>query len=388
MNSLRITIIVLALCFFVAFGSAQSLQPQFFGIDVLHATNATPWPSQPYAGIRLWDTDDTGWPQLNPSRGQYNWSALDNWLALARKHNVDVLYTFGRVPAWANNGKGQSVPPTDLADWDAFVRAIATHSKGKIKFWEVWNEPNEPKFWTGDIPTLVTMAQHAQRIIKSVDPSAIVLTPSATWTTTSPAQWFDQYFAAGGAQYADAIAFHGYVGPTPEGIVSNLQQIWSVAGKYSINIPIWNTEGSWGIDAKIADPASQANFLARYYILQVSQGVQRFYWYAWDGSDGGKNAATESWGTLWDRNGRHSAANAYGTLRNWLLTAQLPLLCTANNSVWQCTLNSQSLIVWTPAAQQHFQTDPRFTHYFDLAGQSHAIANHVVPIGPAPVLLQ
>lgn len=389
MNSLRIIAITYAFCLGLTCTSAQNLPPQFFGVDVLHAANGTPWPSQPYAGIRLWDTDGTGWPQVNPSRGKYDWKALDQWLTLAKKHNVDVLYTFGRVPSWANGGKGQSVPPTDLDDWDNFVRAIAQHAKGRIRFWEVWNEPNEPKFWTGDIPTLVTMAQRAQQVIKSVDPNAIVLTPSATWTSTSPAQWFDQYFAAGGGQYADAIAFHGYVGPVPEGIVADLQQVWSVAAKYSLNKPVWNTEGSWGIDAKITDPYAQANFLARYYILQVSQGVQRFYWYAWDGSDGGKTPASESWGTLWDSSGARPAAEAYGTVRSWLLTAQLPLLCTANNYLWQCTLNSTSLVVWNPNAQQDFQADPRFTHYFDLSGQSHPIAdNHIVSIGPSPILLQ
>ncbi len=326
---------------------------------------------------------------MNPNRGKYNWTELDKWLALAKKNKVDVLYTFGRVPGWANGDKGQTVPPTDIADWDAFVRAIAQHAKGKIKFWEVWNEPNEPKFWTGDIPTLVTMAQHAKQIIRSVDPDSIVLTPSATWTSTSPAQWFDQYFAAGGGQYADAIAFHGYVGPSPEGIVSDLRQIWSVAAKHSVNKPVWNTEGSWGIDAKLSDPISQANFLARYYILQVSQGVQRFYWYAWDGSDGGKTSASESWGTLWDSKGPRPAAAAYGTVRNWLLTAQLPVMCTANSSGWQCPLNKSSLIVWNPSKQADFRADPKFSRFIDLSGQSHSIAaNHVVSIGPSPILLQ
>src|SRR4051812_32441088 len=148
------------------------------------------------------------------------------------------------------------------------------------------------------MPTLVTMAQHAYQIIKAAQPDAVVLTPSATWTTTSPAQWFSQYFAAGGGRYAGAISFHGYVGQIPEGIVSDLQNIRAAAGQYSLsNKPIWDTEASWGIDANLSDSTAQANFLARFYILHVSQGVQRFYWYAWDGSDGGKTPASESWGT-------------------------------------------------------------------------------------------
>lgn len=369
--------------------SAETLTPQFFGISVLHAINNTPWPQQPYAGMRLWDTDGTGWPQVNPSRGHYDWTALDRWLALANQHKVDVLYTFGRVPGWANGGQKQSVPPTDLADWDAFVRAIATHSKGRIKFWEIWNEPNDARFWSGDIPTLVQMAQRAQHIIKSIDPDAVVLTPSATWSSTSPSQWFEKYFAAGGANFADAIAFHGYVGPKPEGIVPELQRIWSVAAKYSVKKPLWNTEASWGVDAKLTDPAEKANFLARFYILQVSQGIQRFYWYAWDGSNGGKHPMTDSWGTLWDNNGLNQAAKTYSNVRKWLLQAQLPLLCNTSSSVWRCNLNATSQIIWHPSAQQHVSVEPKFIHYVDLAGQPHTINNkHMVPIGPAPILLK
>jgi hypothetical protein len=187
--------------------SGQTVSTQFFGMNIIHTD--TPWPSQPFSGIRLWDSDGTSWSQLNPARGQFNWSSLDRWLAVARQNDVDVVYTFGRVPGWANGGQGQSVPPSDLADWDAFVRGVVQHSKGQIKAYELWNEPNGTQFWTGDLPTLLTMAERACNIIKAAQPDAIVLTPAATWSDTSPVQWFDQYFAAGGGQFADAIAFHG-----------------------------------------------------------------------------------------------------------------------------------------------------------------------------------
>ena len=51
------------------------------------------WPSVPLGSIRLWDTHTT-WNDLEPSKGAYNWSLLDGYLALAQAHNVDVLYTF------------------------------------------------------------------------------------------------------------------------------------------------------------------------------------------------------------------------------------------------------------------------------------------------------
>ena len=66
-----------------------------------------------------------------------------------------------------------------MQDWDNFVRAVATHAVGRIKYWEMWNEANQHGYWSGSIPALVTMTQHASAIIKSVAPKAMIFTPSA-----------------------------------------------------------------------------------------------------------------------------------------------------------------------------------------------------------------
>ncbi len=367
---------------------AANLPGQFFGMTILHAINRTPWPDVKIASIRLWDSDGTGWPQIQPAPGKFNWDGLDRWLALAQRNNADVIYTFGRVPKWANEGKHQSVPPTDLKVWDDFVRAIVRHANGRISAWELWNEPNDPNFWSGDIQTLRTMAERAYRIIKQEQPNAIVLTPSATWRDGSPSDWFEKYFAASGGRYADAIAFHGYVGTEPEGLVTEISRIRSVAQKYGVDKPIWDTESSWGMDAKLSDPAAQAAFLARSYILHVAEGIGRFYWYAWDGSDGGSTPPDKSWGTLWDGSkGYRPAVQAYRTVHSWLDGVRLPLPCGKDDSVWRCELNGNSEIIWTPAGQRTLQLDKKYTRYVALDGQMHTVpATQVVVIGPSPIL--
>jgi hypothetical protein len=37
-------------------------------------------------------------------------------------------------------------------------------------------------------------------------------------------------------------------------------------------LPLWDTEGSWG-DSGMGDDSHRAAFLAKYYVLQWSQGV-------------------------------------------------------------------------------------------------------------------
>lgn len=169
---------------------AEEIRAGLFGLHFFRST--IPWPTVPFSSYRLWDTG-AEWASINTAEGKYDWTHLDLLLDLARAHNVDLLYTFGHTPQWASlrpnepcinpPGRGCAAPPRDMRYWDNFVRAIATHNKkhgGRIKYWEIWNEWDVPEYWTGDTATMVTMAQHAYRIIKSIDPKALVLTPNAS----------------------------------------------------------------------------------------------------------------------------------------------------------------------------------------------------------------
>jgi hypothetical protein len=116
-----------------------------------------------------------------------------------------------------------------------------------------------------------------------------------------------QFVQAGGLQYADIIAFHGYTQPSgnqppyPETLIglmlggSNNKLPWSDGGflgflqqnGYS-SLPYWDTEGSWASTiAGLNNKDEQAGFAVRFNILQEWLGVQRFYWYEWDNSNAG-----------------------------------------------------------------------------------------------------
>src|SRR4051812_25166745 len=164
--------VLLVLSLLMAAAVAQ-IPSTFFGMHILHAVNgSTPWPTDQFGALRLWDSG-VDWHEIATARGTYNWTNFDKWMALAQQHNVDVTYTFGRVPSWANGGQGTAAPMTNMQDWDDFVRAVVTRAAGRVKYWEIWNEPNDTHFWNGSVATLVTMAQHARDIIKSIDANAV-----------------------------------------------------------------------------------------------------------------------------------------------------------------------------------------------------------------------
>ena len=163
----------------------QTAASTFFGLTVLNYQNVTP--QLTFGTARTWDAwPALDWAEANPAAGQYNFAPLNAYIAMNLSENRQIVYTFGRTPQWASTkpnaagpyGAGQCAAPI-LSAWDQYIAAVVKNAAGRIKYWELWNEPDQITY-CGDISSMVTMAQHAYAIIKSIDPSATVLSPSAS----------------------------------------------------------------------------------------------------------------------------------------------------------------------------------------------------------------
>lgn len=372
--------------------------------------NNQPWPSVSFGTMRLWDAG-VQWAQVNPSKGYYKWSTLDGWLNQAQAKKLSVIYTFGRTPRWASSkpndttcsyGAGQCDPPSDLnpdgtgtnQHWKDFVTAIATHAAGRIKIWEIWNEAPNAWYWTGTMSQMVRMAKDARAIIKSIDPNAILLTPSAGIRGAAYQDWTANYLAAGGGQYADAIAFHGYIQvggqyPIPEDFLTYFNTLrQTLARNNQSSKPAYDTEYSWGRPSRtgFTDKDLQAGFVARSLLLHASERVARLLWYEWNSTDGT--------GTLWtSTSGLLKPGIAYREVRSWLVGNQFSSRCAGTNGTWKCTLtrpnSSQIQAVWSTNGSKTYTAPSIYRSYRDVYGGTHAIPNSgAVTIGYKPILLQ
>ncbi|MGH9433902.1 MAG: glycoside hydrolase domain-containing protein [Terriglobia bacterium] len=378
-----------------------------------------------FGSLRLWATE-TNWNDIEgQGAGQYDWSKLDSWFQLAQQNGMtDLLYTFGVVPPWAssnpndptcvtsNSPPGSCDAPKDLNPdgsgpdmiWQNFVTAVVTHSNNSadnhIKYWEVWNEPDIPKEWNGTTAQMVRMAKDAYAIIKSLDPTAMVTTPTPVnggATNANLNTWMQQFFAGGGSQYADVVTFHGYLNPSngqrPEMITSVASSLTATkAGAGLTSKPVWDTEGGWGKDADLSDPDLQAAFVARIYLLQWSAGVSRFYWFQY---------GNQGEGTLWTPSGLTPAGIAYGQVYTWMVGATLASPCSVSGSVWTCNLTKpggvQTQAVWDASqtcsngscGTSSYTPNSTYTKYADLAGNVTSFTPGMpIQIGAKPILLE
>ena len=376
-------------------------------------------PTVPVVGLRLWDTG-TYWDLMNTAQGVYDFTALDKWIATAQASNLDLIYTFGMVPGWASSNPGlvcgssgspagSCVAPNDVnADGSGtdqhfkdYVTAIVTHAAGQIKYWEMWNEPTVPGFWQGTDAQMLRMAQDAYGIIKSIDPTALVTTPSPSTGIHGVANWMGPYLALGGGQYADIISFHGYswsstwgVWPQPEDIVplvENLKAQLVIYGQTSK--PLWCTEGSWGDTSSngFTDPDLRAAYLSRHYLLQESEGVVRYYWFAWDNADDG----------LWSAStGMSKAGTAYQQVESWIVGATPTGQCAQNGTIWTCNYTRSNGFmaeaIWDTSqtcsngncTTSNVSVGSQYTHYLDVAGGNYPVTNGSAPVGAKPIFLE
>jgi polysaccharide biosynthesis protein PslG len=394
--------------------SAQTIPANYFGLHMsAGVTYSEGWPTIGIGGFRLL-TSSTNWAEMNPAPGVYDWTMLDRWLTLAQAHGVtadDIIYTFTAFPTWASSNPtdrtcssnpGSCDAPNDLnADGSGtdqifkdFATALAHHVAGRIRYWEVWNEPYWKPYFTGTPAQIVRMAQDLRTIVQSVDPNAKILSPAGSdmYQKLKNACWaaktIDQYFAAGIGPYIDVVNFHAYFAAPdatdqPENYVLQVQCIRDMmAARGQQDKPLWASEGSWAHNWDLPNPDDQAAFVARSYLLMWSLGVKRFYWFRYDNSQAG---------TLYN-NGLLMPGQAYGIVADWLTGATQTKPCEEQGTIWTCNYTladgTTAQAVWSTTRQPY--TPPSyFTKYRTLWGATTLIpTDRQISVYRKPKLLQ
>lgn len=337
---------------------ARIVPASLFGMHIHHALKT--WPDVPFDRWRLWDAYVT-WGDLEPQPGVWKFDLLDRYVDLAAKKKVKILLTLGQTPRWASarpndespyGNPGWPAEPANLKDWRNYVRTVATRYKGKIRAYEIWNEPDLKGMYTGSVDKMVELAKEAYTVLKQVDPKIVVLSPAGT-NGTREFQWQQDFFRRGGGKYADVIAQHFYPESetgVPEDLVNSIERMKKVMTKFGLaNKPLWNTESGWLKPAPIDSDRQAMAYVARIYLINWLSGVRRFYWYAWD------NQATVSlYFTQPDRKTPTPITKSYAQIQKWIVGAQMQRCDVNSTKTWICDFSRQGKpfwIVWNSARE-------------------------------------
>jgi hypothetical protein len=296
--------------------------PAFFG---LHDGSMAAYDGLSFGSIRLWDAG-VEWRQVETAPGVYDWSRLDALVSAAQAHGTEVTLVLAMTPSFY--GPAGNLPPTDLADYADYVRAVMTRyrdfggSRG-IAAYQVWNEGNVPTFWQGTPADLARMTQVVDQVRDEVDPAATVVAPAFAVRLAGQQRWVSQFesqrvdgtpvwhfYDVGGFSLYPMATVGDHVGG-PEDAMRLLTQTRGLLADAGVPAgkPVWATEVNYGLKSGnpgqlSAEPVSQRRQVAnvlRTYLLGASTGLSRVFWYRYD------------WGRLPESQGG-------GTLGNTLLT--------------------------------------------------------------------
>jgi hypothetical protein len=284
----------------------------YFGIHIHRAipwisqATVTTWPESAFGTWRLWDAG-VSWPALEPQENVYDFTLLDRYVSLAESARVELLLPLGLSPTWAAARPGEpsayapgnASEPRSVKDWERYVRRVATRYKGRIRAYEIWNEPNLKHFYSGSVETMCRLTEVAYKEIRDADPTALVVSPAPTGR--AGLAWFREMLKRGGLAHADVAGYHFYVGQQspPEEmapLISDVRQALDESGLKTMGI--WNTETGWVLNTTLPWPAGKsdrrwkmssaldstasAETVCRAFLVGLAMGLDRFYWYSWD----------------------------------------------------------------------------------------------------------
>ena len=174
-----------------------------------------------------------------PSRdGHRDFDRWDKVVDDAMRVHVEVLPVLCGPKALASDG-------TPVA-WRDFVHDTVVHFRGKVKAWEVWNEPNIETFWYHPNPTnYLSLLKIAHGEIKAADPAARVVIGGFSHV---PSCYIEEIYRLGGGAFFDVMNIHPYSRPRPpeddmEREITSLRALMARYGDAAK--PIWITEIGW-----------------------------------------------------------------------------------------------------------------------------------------------
>nr|WP_315496540.1 glycosyl hydrolase [uncultured Rhodoferax sp.] len=340
----------------------EPISKEYFGLHIHNADTGTPWPKVTFGSWRLWDAR-VQWPSIQPSKEKWDFAKLDLLIGLSQITKVEPLLPLGLTPRWASSrpneksayGEGMAAEPASMEDWKQYIRTVANRYKGKIKYYEIWNEPNDKGFFSGSPEKLVELTCTAYQVLKEVDSTILVISPA--YTGQQNIEKLEEFLQKGGAKCIDVIAHHFYVTPEgPEAIPAYVLKVRQAMKRQSVeSLPLWNTEIGWLIENsdgsengqatnywKLVTQAQSTALIARAYLLGASADLGRFFWYSWD---------HKTMGLIEPASKKiKPAATAMSIVASWLIGNNKPI-CTELHGIWTCsTVDSpieKRLIVWT-----------------------------------------
>ncbi|MDD5505394.1 MAG: family 1 glycosylhydrolase [Candidatus Omnitrophica bacterium] len=266
-----------------------------------------PWNNYKYPGpaelkkaVRLmqeagvgWVRMDFLWEDIEPEKGNFEFAKYDQIVDLLNKNGLQVLGIFDYSVGWAVAGKELNCPPGDNALFVEYAVKVINRYKDRIKYWEVWNEPDSAVYWQAQdgLKSYSALLKAVYLAAKKTDPECQILNGGLANGLGS----INDLYSNGAKDYFDILNLHFFESPLHEGGLKPLIAFPGAARKIMVvngdeSKKIWITEtgcpgvkpgiktSNWWIGDNPGEK-EQAEWLRKVYTgLLESNAVERIFW--------------------------------------------------------------------------------------------------------------
>ncbi|HLX61168.1 MAG TPA: endo-1,4-beta-xylanase [Planctomycetota bacterium] len=278
-----------------------------FGIGSCHSNNwgadpNTRWiPQMTAIGVMSHRTCNTGWSEVEPQEGKWTFTNFDAQMNYLESQHIAFGGIFNGTPKWNTKDKGGTLPVNNLAGWSKYVSEVVKHAKGRIKYWEVWNEPPNGTGRDQTAADYAKIVMAAYDAAKAADPDCKV----GIAAKSVAINYLAQAIKAGAKGHFDYVTLHPYevagctiTLPGSEmvylQIAGTLRKMLAAQDPAKANCPIIFTELGFAAGGKYSTtigtfsaPDVQAQAVVKFYTMGIAQGINCIQWFeAMDGDSG------------------------------------------------------------------------------------------------------
>ncbi len=213
------------------------------------------------------------------------WEKYDQIVELAQKYDMGLIVRLSNPPGWTRaigegeNGTDTFAPPDHLRDYADFVKAVVSRYKGKIRYYQIWNEPNIYPEWGSaaiDPEAFTQLLKAGAEAARSADPDVVIIAGALAATinlqpndapptnSLSDTLFLQRMYDAGAAPYFDIMAMQAYglySGPTDSRMYPRVLNISHhlfirdiMVNNGDAHKPIWIAEMNWNAAPEDVDP--------------------------------------------------------------------------------------------------------------------------------------
>ncbi|HEX2949200.1 MAG TPA: hypothetical protein VHV83_06480, partial [Armatimonadota bacterium] len=156
-------------------------------------------------GAKTLRSEFNRWQGTQPTPDRWDFTVFDRLVDMYGKQGIEVQYLFLGLANWAQRPEKGSVP-ADMTTWARYVSTVAKRYQGRIRYWEIWNEPDLG--FKGTNEEYLSMLRTAYHEIKAVDPKMQVLTAGFATLRWGAHPDLVDYVTQHGTQDFDILAMH------------------------------------------------------------------------------------------------------------------------------------------------------------------------------------